>query len=84
MVLKLYAIIQFWSNYATFLGTYFFFNMTYEVSGLTNILFGFGYDESKSLYFGGKWMESDAKVGPKACVNTFRHLLSVSTYIETW
>ena len=31
------------------LGKYFFFNMTYEVGGLTNILFGFGCDEIKPL-----------------------------------
>jgi len=55
-----------------------------NIQDAANILFGFGYDESKPLCFGGKWMESDAKVEPKACVNTFRHLLSVSTYIETW
>ena len=61
-----------------------FFNMTYEVSGLTNILFGFGYGESKPLCFGAKWMKSDSKVEPKACVNTFRDLSSVSTYLETW
>jgi hypothetical protein len=50
--------------------------MTYEVSGITNILFGFEYDESKPLFFGARWMKSDAKVEQKACVNTFLDLLS--------
>jgi hypothetical protein len=58
------------------LGKY-FFNTTYEVGGLTNILFGFGYDESKPLCFGARWVKSDAKVEQKACINTFRDLLSV-------
>ena len=58
--------------------------MTYEDSGLTNILFGFGYDESKPLCFGAGWMKSDSKMEPKTWVNTFRDLLSVSTYLETW
>ena len=58
------------------LGKY-FFNMTYEVGGLTNILFGFGCDECKPLCFGARWVESDAKGEQKACVNTFSDLLSV-------
>jgi hypothetical protein len=63
--------VQFW------LGKY-FFNMTYEDGRLTNILFGFGYDECKPVCFGARWVESDAKVEQSACVNTFRDLLSVS------